>query len=120
MNSSGFVTWVPPFTLDGVPIDGYNLEVSNGLHTHVINNFPNTSINLAEHGVQCGMLYNVTVTAINSVGTGASHHTTGDFGMCMIYIIVHALPHMYMYIFMCLYVHVHCKCIFTNFSRSVS
>ena len=67
---SVFLTWTPPYTLENVPITGYNVtttRVHSGGVTHSTYNGPNTTLSLSD---TCEN-YVFSVVPINAVGNGA-------------------------------------------------
>ena len=68
------VSWTAPYSLDGVPILGYNVTVS-GVHTGVSTALASsTSIEL-ELGNSCDN-FTITVVPLNAVGNGLPAMTT--------------------------------------------
>ena len=67
---SVFLSWAPPYTLDNVPITGYNVtttRVHSGGVTHSMYNGANTTLNLSD---TCDD-YIFNVVPINAVGDGS-------------------------------------------------
>ena len=66
--------WSPPFTLPGVPILGYNINITNNKENVLRINFINTT-----QWEYCPGLFgnnNVNIAAVNSVGEGTTANTT--------------------------------------------
>ena len=66
---SVFLTWTPPYTLENVPITGYNVtttRVHSGGATHSTYNGPNTTLSLSDTCED----YVFSVVPINAVGNG--------------------------------------------------
>ena len=76
--SSVLLTWTPPYTLDNVPISGYNVtttRVHSGEVTHCIYNGANTTLSLSNTCED----YIFSVVAINAVGNGSPSTVTVNY-----------------------------------------
>ena len=60
------VYWNPPFTLKGVPILGYNINITNINTTKLLPSFTNSS----SIQVPLGDDYNISIAAVNGAGEG--------------------------------------------------
>ena len=67
--SSVFLSWTAPYTLDNVPITGYN--INNNINTNI--NTTNTSILLLATDPDVCNMTTITVSAINDVGIGQTN-----------------------------------------------
>ena len=67
--------WTPPFTLPGVPILGYNINVTNFYNDTVLQNDVTTTTQWEYCPVDLGF-YNVGIAAVNGVGEGDVYNYT--------------------------------------------
>ena len=63
------ISWSPPFTLEGVPILGYNVTITNTVTGENIQNF-STDVPSVQYSPAQNDDYLITIVAINKAGSG--------------------------------------------------
>ena len=70
------ISWSPPFTLEGVPILGYNVTITNTVTGENVQNF-STDVPSVQYSPPQNDDYLITIVAINKAGSGLPAYYSG-------------------------------------------